>query len=195
MPRQTHRPSSSSTWLPSRPAASYAAAVETPGSLARSPRWRYSPTAAPSPASSHPGQATLIDSRLAGANLTGAKLWETQRDGWSIKGVICQRAFWDRDGKEPTEYGVGDFERIFAEKPRIVLRYPDGMSAVDLAMLPLIVERLQAKHPGCALHIRSLEDAGSGAMVTITVDDLAGRDAETFRGEVELRRSHGFSNG
>jgi hypothetical protein len=133
-------------------------------------------------------QATLIDSRLDGANLTGAKLWETQRDGWSIKGVICQRALWDRDGKKPTEYGVGDFERIFAEKPRIVLRYPGGVSPVDLAMLPLIVERLQAKHPSCALHIRSVQDDGSGAVVTITVDDRTGRPAETVRSEVETLR-------
>jgi uncharacterized protein YjbI with pentapeptide repeats len=57
-------------------------------------------------------RATLIDSRLARANLTGAKLWETQRGGGSIKGVISQRAFWNRNGKEPTEYGVSDFERI-----------------------------------------------------------------------------------
>jgi uncharacterized protein YjbI with pentapeptide repeats len=134
-------------------------------------------------------QTTLIDSCLDGADLTDAKLWKTQRGGWSIKGVICQRGFWDRDGEEPTEFGVGDFERVFAEKPRIVLRYPDGMSAVDLAMLPLIVERLQAKHPDCALHIRSLEDAGSGAVVTITVDDLANRSAKVFEGKVAVLQS------
>jgi uncharacterized protein YjbI with pentapeptide repeats len=125
-------------------------------------------------------QASLIDSHFDGANLTGAKLWETQRGGWSIKGIICQQAFWDRDGKEPTEYGDGDFERIFAEKPRIVLRYPGGMSPVDLAMLPLIVERLQAEHPDCALHIRSIQDDGNGATVTITVNDLAGRTDNAF---------------
>ena len=42
-------------------------------------------------------------------------------------------------------------------------------------MLPLIVERLQAEHPDSALHIRSVQDDGSGATVTITVEDLAGR--------------------
>ncbi len=128
-------------------------------------------------------QATLTDSCLDGANLTGAWLWETPRGGWSIKGVICQRVFWDRDGNEPTEYGVGDFERIFSEKPRIVLRYPGGLSPVELAMLPLIIERLQAEHPDCALHIRSVQDDGNGAAVTITVDDLANRDSNTFRNE------------
>jgi uncharacterized protein YjbI with pentapeptide repeats len=130
-------------------------------------------------------EATLIDSRLDGADLTGAKLWETQRGGWSIKGVICRRAFWDRDGEEPTEYKDGEFERVFAEKPRIVLRYPGSMLPVDLAMLPLIVERLQAEHPNCVLHIRSVQDDGSGATVTITVEDIANRGSAPFRHEVE----------
>jgi uncharacterized protein YjbI with pentapeptide repeats len=129
-------------------------------------------------------KAMLIDSRLDGANLTGAKLWETQRAGWSIKEVICRWAFWDKDGKEPTEYENGAFERIFAEKPRIVLRYPGGMSPVDLAMLPLIIERLQAEHPDCALHIRSVQDDGNGATVTITVDDRTGRQDDAFKKEL-----------
>jgi uncharacterized protein YjbI with pentapeptide repeats len=133
-------------------------------------------------------RATFIDSYVDGANLTDARLWEMQRDGWSIRNIACQRAFWDRNGEEPTEYEDGAFERIFAEKPRIVLHYQGGMSPVDLAMLPLIIERLQAEHPGCALHIRSVQDEGSGAAVTITVDDLAGRSAEAFAQDVEFLR-------
>ena len=134
--------------------------------------------------------AALIDSQLDGADLTGAMLWETQRGGWSIKGITCQRAFWDRDGKEVTEYEDGAFERIFAEKPRIVLRYPypRGISSVELAMLPLIVERLQAEHPECRLHIRSVQDDGSGATVTITVDDFAGRNEEKLAIVIETLR-------
>jgi uncharacterized protein YjbI with pentapeptide repeats len=132
--------------------------------------------------------ATLIDTRLDGADLTGAKLWEAQRSGWSIKGIICKQAFWDRDGKEPSEYEDGAFERIFAEKTRIVLRYVGGMSAVDLAMLPLIIERLQIEHPNSLLHIRSVQDDGSGATVTITVEDLANRRDEAFKRDIEVIR-------
>jgi hypothetical protein len=134
------------------------------------------------------GTATLIESQFDGADLTGAKLWETQVTGWSIKGIICQRAFWDRGGKEATEYESGAFERIFAEKPRIVLRYAGGMSPVDIAMLPLIVERLETDHPNSSLHIRSVQDDGSGAMVTITVEDLADRSEEVFKRDIEVIR-------
>jgi uncharacterized protein YjbI with pentapeptide repeats len=133
-------------------------------------------------------RSSLIDSRLDGASLTDAKLWETQRAGWSIKGITCQRAFWDREGEEATEYEDGAFERIFAEKPRIILRYADGMSPVDLAMLPLIVERLQVEHPKSSLHIRSVQDDGSGATVTITVEDLADRSDEAFKQDIEVMR-------
>jgi hypothetical protein len=55
-------------------------------------------------------------------------------------------------------------------------------------MLPLIIERQQAEHPGCELHIRSVQDDGSGATVIITVDDLANR-SEGFEGEVAALRS------
>jgi hypothetical protein len=122
--------------------------------------------------------ANLIDSYLDRADLTDAKLWETQRGGWSIKGLVCRRAFWDRDGKEPTEYSEDEFERLFAEKPKIILRYPGGMSLVDLAMLPLIVERLQLQHPNSKLNIQSVQDDAGGAAVTITVEDLQDRDAD-----------------
>jgi Pentapeptide repeats (8 copies) len=128
--------------------------------------------------------ANLVDARFDGANLTGAHLWETQRDGWSIKGVICQHAFWDRDRREPTEYKEGEFERIFAEKPRIILRYPGGMEPRELLALPLVVERLQAEHPGCALQIRSVQSDVGGASVTITVEDLEDRGTEVFKSQL-----------
>jgi hypothetical protein len=97
-------------------------------------------------------------------------------------------AFWDREGKEPTQYEEGEFERIFAEKPRIVLYYSGAMSPVDLLALPLIVERLQADHPDSVLQIRSLQNDAGGASVTITVEDVAGRSADEFAVELEVLR-------
>jgi hypothetical protein len=128
--------------------------------------------------------ANLVDARLDGADLTGAKLWESQRGGWSIKGVVCPCAFWDREGQQPIEYGAGEFERIFAEKPSIVLRYPGGISPVELLALPLIVERLQADYPDSVLQVRSVQNDAGGASVTITVEDLAGRGSEAFGQEL-----------
>ena len=134
-------------------------------------------------------RANLIDAGLDRANLTGARLWETQRAGWSIKDIICQRAFWDREGKEPTEYKEGDFEHVFAEKPRIVLRYPGGMTPIDLLALPIVVERLQAEHPDSLLQVRSVQNDAGGASVTITVEDRTDRSPVAFAVEIEKLRT------
>jgi uncharacterized protein YjbI with pentapeptide repeats len=133
--------------------------------------------------------ANLIDARLDHANLTRAHLWETQRHGWSIRGIICEGAFWDQDGKELTEYGEGEFERLFAEKPRIVLRYTGGISPVDLIALPVIIERLQAEHLDAVLQIRSVQNDAGGASVVITVEDLRDRGTEAFAVEFEKIRA------
>jgi hypothetical protein len=52
----------------------------------------------------------------------------------------------------------------------------------------LIIEQLQAQHPDSSLHIRSVQDDGSGATVTITVEDRAGRSDEAFAQDVEALR-------
>lgn len=133
--------------------------------------------------------ARLIDAILNAADLTDAHLWETQRGGWSIKGVICKQAFWDRPGKEPTEYNEGAFERAHAQQFQITLSYPGGMSPIELAMLPLIVEQLQTEHEGSILHIRSVLDEGRGATVTITVEDTLSRSDEAIQRECEVLKN------
>ncbi len=130
--------------------------------------------------------SNLIDATLNGATLTGAKLWETQRAGWRIKGVICEYAFWDRGGKERNEYAQCDFERAFAENPIIRLQYKGGMNHFDLIMLPLMLEKQQAEHPGCKLSFRSIQDEGGKATVTIIVEDNLGRTSEELQKEVEV---------
>ena len=94
-----------------------------------------------------------------------------------------------REGKEPTEYGEGEFERLFAEKPRIVLRYAGGISPIDLIALPIIVERLQAEHLDSVLQISSVQNDGGGALVVITVEDLKNRGTEAVAVEFEKIRA------
>ena len=117
--------------------------------------------------------ANLIDTTLNEADLTDARLWETQRTGWSISGIHCARACWDRNQKNLVEFKPGEFERAFAEKPQFRINYPEGMTSLDMAMLPLMIERLQAEHRGRNLHVRSIQDEGHGAALVITVDEGA----------------------
>ena len=42
-------------------------------------------------------RATLIRTVLEGAIITNACLWETQRAGWRIEGIICEAIYWDEE--------------------------------------------------------------------------------------------------
>jgi len=113
-------------------------------------------------------QQTIFD----GANLTGAQLWETQRAGWSIKGVICERAYWDQKAEIPTEYEPGEFERLYSEQTTIELHYPGGLSTFELSTLPALLHHLSQKHEGVVISLRGVEQTGGGAKVTISLGDV-----------------------
>lgn len=116
--------------------------------------------------------ASLIDANLNGATLSGVCLWETQRAGWTIKGAICQHVYWDLKKKEISTFAPGDFERLYAEKIKILLKYPDGISALEIVTLPALIQHLESSHPGCKLRFESIQDASRGAVVTIVVEDV-----------------------
>ena len=69
----------------------------------------------------HFREANLIEANLNGATLTDACLWESQRAGWSIQGIICEAAYWDKDRKERTLYSPGEFEKLHADQTKIIL--------------------------------------------------------------------------
>jgi uncharacterized protein YjbI with pentapeptide repeats/class 3 adenylate cyclase len=118
----------------------------------------------------------LIGAVLDGATLTDAHLWETQRTGWSIQGVICEAVYWDEAKKERTLYAPGEFERLYADKAKIVLRYEGGINPVEITTLPALIQRLEAAYQGCALRLSSIEEApGGAAKVTLVVEDFGGR--------------------
>src|SRR5438128_6502855 len=118
--------------------------------------------------------ANLIETHCNGAMLTEARLWESQRAGWSIQGVRCQAASWDRDGRERTRYSPGEFERLYAETTHIVLHYAGGLSPLALATLPALIQRMEAAHPGCVLRLRSVQAEAGDATVTLVIDDWGG---------------------
>src|SRR5262249_16327526 len=93
------------------------------------------------------GVARLIYTKLDGATLTGACLWETQRAGWSVKGVICEYVYWDDKGREKCVYSPGEFERLFADKTKVRLFYKEGIDPVEITMLPALIRHLEASHP------------------------------------------------
>jgi len=123
----------------------------------------------------------LTDVDLNGATLTDACLWETQRAGWTIQGIICEAVYWDKDRKERTLYNPGEFERLYADKTKIVLHYEGGMSPIEVATLPALIQRIEATHPGCVLRLQSVQEAPGGATVTLVVENDGERNPDELR--------------
>ena len=76
----------------------------------------------------------------------------------------------DREGKKRTKYKKGEFERVHAELPRVILKLPGGAETIDLLMLPLIVERLGKEYPNNKLRVQSVKEDAGGASVAISVE-------------------------
>src|SRR6266508_3530852 len=120
----------------------------------------------------------LLNANLDGAILTGACLWETQRTGWSIKGVICESVFWGEGGKKLESFKPGDFERLHSEKARVQIKYADGIRMLEIATLPALIQHLEASHPETKLRIESIQDASGGAVVSLVLEDISDISAE-----------------
>jgi uncharacterized protein YjbI with pentapeptide repeats len=125
--------------------------------------------------------ANLQRANLDEANLTNARLWETQRAGWSIKGIICECAFWDEDAKVPTTYAVGEFERLYSDQTCIELFYQGGVSSFELNTLPALLHHLASLHPDSNIRLKSIEETGGGAKISISVGDADAESAEKIR--------------
>lgn len=115
--------------------------------------------------------ARLFDANLNGANLTGACLWETQFAGWAIKDVICEYVYWDEKAEEKSLYDPGDFERMFADKPKIRLFYQGGIHSLEVATIPALIQQLEIAHPGCGWRLVSIGDDPTGAVVELALEE------------------------
>lgn len=131
------------------------------------------------------GSARLQSVQLDRAILTDARLWETQRAGWSIKNIICERAYWDAQSVEGTRYSPGEFEEIYSEQPRIELFYQGGLTKFELNTIPALLKHLATLNPDCTIRLRSVEETGGGAKVSISVGDVDSGRVEQIKTEAE----------
>ena len=115
-------------------------------------------------------QTNFVDAVLDSATLTGAQLWETQRGGWSIKNVICDYAYWDRESKKPVHYALHEFEKLYSEKTKIILHYDRGISPLEISTLPALIQKLEKENKECNFYLETIKEDAGGATVTIVVE-------------------------
>jgi len=96
--------------------------------------------------------------------------------------------YWDEDRTKQTTYAPGEFERLYADKTKIILRYEGGIHPIEIATLPALIQQLEGKYPGCVLRLRSIEDGPGGATVTLVVEEsgkIAPADLARIKAELE----------
>ena len=129
--------------------------------------------------------ANLQRANLDDSTLTDARLWESQRAGWSINRIVCERVFWDQDGDEPTIYEAGEFEKLHSDQTCIELFYRGGVSSFELNTLPALLHHLASLHPETTIRLKSIEETGGGAKISISVADSDPDTVDNVRSDAE----------
>lgn len=99
--------------------------------------------------------------------------------------MVCTNIYWDREGRDVTPFRPGDFERLYSDKVKIQIKYPDGISTLELVTLPALIQHLEAIQPDCKLRFESVRDSSEGAIVTIAIDEVEDRSS----GQIEQLRA------
>jgi len=115
----------------------------------------------------------LTQSVLNNATLTGAKLYGTARDDWSIKGIKCDYVYLDGFGEKrsPADRNLepGEFERLYASVPGFEYVFEHGMTPMDLVVMDRVVQAIREKHPELDLKIATADVRGANPTVKLTV--------------------------
>jgi hypothetical protein len=94
--------------------------------------------------------------------------------------VICRFVFWDYDQIVKTEYAPGEFERLFADQTKIKLLYKDGISPLEIATLPALIQHLEGVK-GCSLRFVSINEGAGGAVVELAIENTDNSTSEQVK--------------
>lgn len=128
--------------------------------------------------------ATIIKTNLSFAILTGAYLYGTARDDWTIDHVKCDFVFWDEDGyfqpdvkqKWELEHRVpkhrdfqpGEFEELYRQLPTFEYYFEQGLTPLDPLIMDQVVQAINERRPEIELKLATF-DARGEAHATFTV--------------------------
>ncbi len=130
--------------------------------------------------------AILSSAVLDNAILDDAQLYETQRSNWSIKDIRCNRVFWDSEGKIPTEYYPGEFERLHGQTIKISIKYNGGINEFEYFTLPLFIKHINDIYPDCPIELESINTIpGKSTEAIIAVYDTSKRNPDELLNELE----------
>ena len=104
--------------------------------------------------------ANIAETDLSLANLTGAKLYGSDRSHWKIDGVRCEYAYWDGSGNRRTpvdrNYKPGEFEMLYRQLPTIEYLFQGGFTPLKGVMMDRVVKVINDEVPEFELNLDSL---------------------------------------
>jgi hypothetical protein len=79
----------------------------------------------------------------------------------------------------------GEFEKLHSEQPLIELFYEGGISKFELNTLPALLHRLATLHPASGIRLKSIQEVGGGAKISISVESGDGSALEKIKVEAQ----------
>lgn len=137
--------------------------------------------------------ARLLDCDFTTATLTGALMWGTARDGWTIDRIECDYIYEGKDGRErlppDRDFAPGEFERLYKSLPTIEYVFKHGIHPLDLVDMDVAVQRVREDNPELDLRIKFLDVQGflPRMLFTIQGKEYAELASELLRVEYETR--------
>lgn len=109
-------------------------------------------------------RARLIGANFSQATLTGAWLYGTARDDWSIDGITCDFIYWDAGGKERIpknrNFHRGEFEELYKQLPTFAYYFERGFTPLDTVIMDQIVQSINERRPEIELRLDSFHSRG-----------------------------------
>ena len=133
--------------------------------------------------------ANLVGTRLWGATLhktilTGAELFETQMAKWELKDVTCEYAFFENG--EKVEFKSGEkLERLYAGNNVIEIEYQDGISKLEFASLPTLMQLIESHQSSVKLSPRRMETVGNTMRVSFFAEGHKEEDLSSLQIQAE----------
>ena len=102
---------------------------------------------------------------------------------WELKDVICEYAFFGNE--EKVVFKSGEFERLYAGNNIIEIEYQDGISKLEFASLPALMQLIESHQSGVKLSPRRMETIGNTMRVSFLAEGHKQEDLPSLQIEAE----------
>jgi hypothetical protein len=131
---------------------------------------------------------SLIGSNLKDSDITGACLYGSSRENWTIHGIKCDYIYFDPRCMVCTPEGrlfmPGEFEDLYKQLPTFEYYFEHGFSPVDAVIMDKVVQAINEEKPEIELKLDSFHSRGQPhAKFTV----LHKKDVEEARKSIELK--------